>query len=171
MKEGVHFREGTGELGGNLLLVDAGRREQRGHQVDVRGWCIDGASRRGVGADAGDHERHPSGLVVEVEPLLVKSSVRSEQVAVIGGAHQQRVVRTTLGDRSPHLVEWGVDLGVEPLVQVAVHLGVLAVEPLDGRRRPVSRRVGGAVSDLRGRLGGEILFGSCGRWHVRRVEG
>ncbi len=39
-----------------------------------------------------DGERHPSGLVVEVEPLLVQSAVSAEQLAVVGRADEDGVV-------------------------------------------------------------------------------
>ena len=45
-----------------------------------------------VRPDPGDGERHPGGLVVEVEPLLVEAAVGAEQVAVVGGAHEDGVV-------------------------------------------------------------------------------
>ena len=104
-------------------------------------------------ADAGDDERHPGGLVVEVEPLLVQPAVGAEQLAVVGGAHQHRVVGAAFGDGAADPVDRRVDLGVQPVVEVAVALRVALVGPADGRRRAVAGVVGLAERDLRGRLG------------------
>ena len=62
------------------------------------------------------------------------------------------------------------DLGVEPEVQVAVRLGVLAVGAADDRGRAVPRRVGGAVGDLGRRLVTEVLVVGRRRRHRWGVE-
>ena len=69
---------------------------------------------------AGDGEGHPGRLVVEVEPLLVQAAVGAQQFAVVGGEHQHGVGRAAVGDGPPDLVDRRVDLGVQPVVEVAV---------------------------------------------------
>ena len=136
----------------------------------MRGRCAHDPRLGGVLADPGDHERHPGGLVVEVEPLLVQPAVRAEQIAVVGGADQHRVLRTAVRHGAAHPVDRGVDLGVQPVVEVAVPLRVAPIDPLDGRCRAVTGVVGLAEGDLRGGFGPQILVGGRCRWHRRRID-
>jgi hypothetical protein len=150
--------------------VDARRAEQRRHQIYVGRRRIHGARRRRPFADPGDDERHPGGLVVEVVPLLVQPAVGAEQLAVIRGADQHGVLGAAVGDRAAHPVQRHVDLGVQPVVQVAVLLGLALIGAADRGRRTVPRVVRLPVGDLRGRFVPQILVGGgCGR-DVRRVE-
>src|SRR5690606_12220804 len=101
---------------GDVVFVDAGGGEQRRHDVDVRGrGTVDHGADRGAVPDPGDRERHPGRLVVQVEPLLVEAAVRAEQVAVVGGAHDDGVCRAgtveLAGDRTADPVDRPVHLG------------------------------------------------------------
>ena len=87
----------------------------------------------------------------------------AEQVTVIGGAHQNGVVRAALGDRAAHPIDRCVHLGVQPVVQVAVALGVAVVDALDRHGGAVTGVVGLAEGDLGGRLGAQVFVGrGCG---------
>ena len=83
---------------------------------------VDSTTRAVVGraADTGDHERHAGRLLVEVEPLLVQPAVGAEQLAVIGGEHEHRVVRRAVGHCAAHGIDGTVDLGMQPVVQPPV---------------------------------------------------
>ena len=99
----------------------------------------DFAHGRCIVADPGDRERHTRGLVVQGEPLLMKASVRTEQVAMIGRPYDHGVLSIrypvpVIGDRPPHLVDRRVDLGVQAVVEVAVLLRPLCRRR--GRRAP-----------------------------------
>ena len=100
----------------------------------------------------------------------MQPAVGAEQVAVIGGAHQHRIVRPALGDRPPDPVDRPVHLGVQPVVQVAVALRVAAVGPVDHRRRAVAGGVGLPERDLCGGLARQVLVGGGRRGHVRRIQ-
>ncbi len=100
----------------------------------------------------------------------MQPAVCPEQVAVIGGAHQHRVVRAALGDRPADPIDRPVDLGVQPVVQVAIALRVAAVGPVDHRRRAVAGGVGLPERDLRGRFARQVLVGRGRRRYVRRIQ-
>ena len=100
--------------------------------------------------------------------------MRAEQVAVIGGAHQHRVVGSlggaALGDRAAHPVDRRVHLGVQPVVQVAVGLCVVTIGALDHPSRAVSGVVGLPERYLRSGFGGQVLVCGRGGRHVRWVQ-
>ena len=62
-----------------------------------------------------------------------------------------------LGDGAPHSVERGVDLGMQPVVEVAVLLRPLRVQARDGADRPVPGGIRVTVCDLCRRFRGEVL--------------
>ncbi len=64
-----------------------------------------------------------------------------------------------------------VDLGVQPVVQVAVALGVAVVDALDRRGGAVAGVVRLAEGDLGGRLGAQVFIGGGCGGHRRRVQG
>ncbi len=96
---GIRLRPGSGCTSENdsasTAAVDSTSMPAAASSVGTRStWEVGDVTTPAVGgplADAGDDEGHPSGLVVEVEPLLVQAAVRAEQVTVIGGAHQNGV--------------------------------------------------------------------------------
>ena len=166
----VHFAELVTQCGGGDRLVDAGRGEQRRDDVDVRRrGAIDDRTCRGVRTDTRDRERDAGRLVVEVEPLLVQAAVRAEQIAVVGCLHDDGV-GTLTGDGTAHSIEWRIDLGVQPVVEVSVLLRPLRVQPGNRSYRPVSGGVRLAIRDLCCRFGGEILVLGGRLGNVWRVE-
>ena len=91
--KGVYLGVGLLELPGGFLLVDAGGGQQRRHEIDMGARSIvDLAARRLAVSDPGDGERHPGGLVIQVEPFLVEAAVGAQQLAVVGGSHQHGVL-------------------------------------------------------------------------------
>ena len=118
---------------------------------------VDDAGTRGLLARSDDDEWHAGGLVVEVEPLLVQSAVRPEEIAVVRRADQHGVRRVSVGHRSAHPIDRAVRRQVQPVVQVPVRLGVVAIGPLDDRRRPIRRRIRGPERDLGRGLRSQIL--------------
>ncbi len=77
-------------------------------------------------AVAGNDESAPvASFVIEVEPLLVQSAMRSEQIAMVGGAHQHASSDPPFGDRAAHPVDRPVDLGVQAVVEVPALRAVL----------------------------------------------
>ncbi|CKS82714.1 Uncharacterised protein [Mycobacterium tuberculosis] len=130
----MHLGERFGQGRGHHVYVHAGRAKQRRHQVDMRGGRRDRARLGCLLADAGNDERHPGCLVIEVEPLLVQSAMRSEQIAMVGGAHQHGILGSALGDRAAHPVDRPVDLGVQAVVEVPVALRVAGIVAADHTR-------------------------------------
>ena len=68
--------------------LEADLREDRRHDVDMLGVCLDDASARHVRAP--DDQRDVKGLWVE--PVLAEHPVVAEHLAVIGGEDDQRPV-------------------------------------------------------------------------------
>ena len=93
----------------------------------------------------------------------------SQQLAVVRGPHEDRVIGSALGDGSPHPVQRSVDLGVQLEVQVAVALGAAAVGPLHQPGGAVAGGIGLAVRDLGGGLAGEVLIVGRRRGNARQV--
>ena len=153
----VHLGVAGPQLLGSRRRIDARRRQQRRHQIDMRRGRIDSPSSRRLRAHPGDHERHPRRLVIQVEPLLMQPAVGAQQLAMVRRAHQHRLRRAALGHRTAHPVERAVDLGMQPVVQAAVLGRMVAVHPLDQRRQPVGGGVRRPVGDLRCGLGRQIL--------------
>ncbi|OKH63940.1 hypothetical protein EB72_10375 [Mycobacterium sp. SWH-M1] len=168
--ERVHLGECLGESAGGGRDVDSGSREQGGHQVDMGGRRGHGASRRRTASDTGDDERNPSGLVVQVEPLLVQPTVSAQQIAVVSGAHQHGVVGAALGDSAAYPVDRIVDFGVQTVVEIPVVLRIAFVGALDHSAGPVARVVRVPKSDLGGGFRGQVLVGRGCRRHRWGIE-
>ena len=75
----------------------------------------------GGDAGAGDQQRDADRLVERVVPLLLQSAVGAEQVAVVGGEHDDRVVGHA---RRVERVEDPADRLIDELVQVVVEAAV-----------------------------------------------
>ena len=144
--------------------VDAGGAEQRRHQVDVRCRCVDHPRLGSARADPRDGERDAFALVVEVEPLWCRPPC-AQQFAVVGGADQHRI-RRARKDCAAHPVDRAVDFGVQPVVEVAVALGVAVIDLLIAAAGSAAGVVG-PEGDLRG--GFAQILGGGRRQDVRRI--
>ena len=83
---------GLAKFRSGRLLVDAGRGQQRGYEIDMGGeGVVDLAAPGCLRPDPGDGEGNPGGFVVQVEPLLVEPAVGPQQLAVVGRPHQDGV--------------------------------------------------------------------------------
>jgi hypothetical protein len=80
-----------GYPGGGTFYVDSGQSHQGRDEVHVAGGGADPA-RSGSHPWAFDQEGDPDGLVEGVVPLLLHPAVGAEQVAVVGGEHDDGVV-------------------------------------------------------------------------------
>ena len=159
---------------GSDRLIDTGRGKKGRNDVDMRGRrAFDRNTGRRVCTNASDREGHAGCLVVQGEPLLVQAAVGAEKVAVVGGAHDDAVVATLIdrgGDRTTNLIDRAVDLGMQPVVQVAIFLRLLRIGRCDCADRPVARRVRLTVRDLGRWLACKILVGGRRFRHMRWVK-
>ena len=115
-----------GDSGCRALHVDARETEERREEIDVTGGSGDPCGSRGNTRSL-EHERDADRLVERVVPLLHQAAVRPEQVAMVGGAHDDRVVA------EPGVVERledAFDRAVDELVQVVVEAPVREIRRL-----------------------------------------
>ena len=146
---------------GELARVQPGQAEQRRQQVGVAGdlgQALPPGEQRLVVHD----ERHVRGLLIHAVPLLVHAAVRAEQVPVVGGEEDDRVLRHVRV--RVQRVEHPLDLVVHVLLELVVEAPVL----LEVRHRLENLRVLLHVVRLAVGLGGEVLAG--GRRVLRGIE-
>ncbi len=92
-----------------------------------------------------------------------------EQFAMIGRADKHSIVRTPFGNRSTYTVERSVGFDVEPVVQVAVFLRLIAVGAFDRRGRPIGGGIRRSIRGLSSRFRGEVFIVGGRRRYVRWV--
>ena len=95
--------------------------------------------------------------------------MRTEQITVVGGAHENRIVRSA-GHRAADPVERGIYLGMKAVVEIAVALTVAVVNGLDRRSRPVPGVIRLPEGDLGGRLGAQVFIGRGRRLNRRGIQ-
>ena len=133
------------------LGIDAREAHERRDQVDVAGRRADPA---GDGGNAGTlHDHWYAGrLVVRVAPLLLQPTVRAEQIPVVGGEHDDRVISHARRPRETSRIRPNrlIDQLLQVVVQAAIrHVGRLfgghrGPDPLELllTRGPTGERVG-----------------------------
>ncbi len=93
--------------------------------------------------------------------------MRAQQLPVVRREHDHGVVGATLGHGRPNGVDGGVDLGVQPVVELAVLVGARVVDV--GRQWCVTGGIRGTERGLGSGLGREVLVGGRWRRHARHI--